>query len=383
MSEGAPPGKPRDLSDDLDLLEQLLSEEGVEVARDEHALRPRDASARVPLSFSQEMLWLLDQASPGLTAYNNAVARRISGALDLSALERSLSAIAARHEVLRTRFGLVDGEPSQLVDPPAPIRVDHVDLSGGPDGEREEALQSELRARARRPFNLANEHLFRVTLIRMSPTDHVLLIETHHAISDGWSQGLIMRELAAFYRAERRGTAPDLPALRFQFGDYAIWQRATLQGERLENLLSFWRTQLDGAREPLALPTDFPPQAPPSFAGAGLGADISPESLARIKAFGREHDATLYMILLASYATVLHRYTGRMQVLIGSGIANRPEHGTESLIGYFNNTLVQRADFSGDPTFAELLARVQGERARHLRSSGGSAREAHPRAERG
>ncbi|MBV9878883.1 MAG: amino acid adenylation domain-containing protein [Gemmatirosa sp.] len=358
MSEWA--GKGMDLNDaDLGLLDQLLGEEGVEGGREEHGIRPRPAGARVPLSFSQELLWLLDQASPGLTAYNVSTARRLVGALDVQALERALTAVAARHEVLRTRFGVVDGEPSQIVDAPGAVPFNVVDLTALPADEREAEMSRVLRARARTPFDMAKEHLFRATLVKLAETDHALLVETHHAVCDGWSLGVIMREVAAFYRAERTGGEPGLTALAIQFGDYAAWQRDALQGERLERLLAFWRGQLGDATEPLALPTDYPAPATPTYAGARLTEPMTPELLAQVKALGREHDATLYMTLLAAYATVLHRYTGRRDVLIGSGIAGRTERETESMVGYFNNTLVQRADFTGDPTFAELLGRVR------------------------
>jgi amino acid adenylation domain-containing protein len=360
MSDGVRAGKGMQLSDlDLDVLEQLLSEEGVEGSVHEQPIRPRSASERVPLSFSQELLWLLDQASPGLTAYNLALSRRLVGPLDVAALERAINAMSARHELLRTRFAVVDGEPSQIVDPPSPVRFNFVDLSGQPADERDAELGRMLRARAQAPFDMAAEHLFRVTLARLTETDHVFLIETHHAICDGWSVGLIMREIAELYRADLAGATPNVPLLAIQFGDYAIWQRATLAGDRLAGLLDFWRRQLGDAKEPLDLPTDFPAPTTPSYAGASVGASLSPELLASIKAVGREHDATVYMTLLAAYATVLHRYTGREHVLIGSGVAGRSQHAIEPVIGYFNNTVVQRVDFDGDPTLAELLARVR------------------------
>lgn len=360
MTDSGQPGDGMDLSNvDLDLLEQLLSEEGIESGRGDHAIRPRAPGMRVPLSFSQELLWLLDQASPGLTAYNLSAAYRLLGPLDVAALERSIAAIVARHEVLRTRFGRVDGDPEQIVDAPGPVALTFLDLSHRAEGDADAAVTHELRQRTRTPFDLAREHLFRATLLQVAPASHVLLLETHHAVCDGWSLGIIMKELAELYGGDVRGTRIELAPLPFQFGDYAIWQRETLRGERLENLLSFWRAQLGDATEPLALPTDFPPPVPPTFAGARLGTTLSPELFASVKALARAHDATLYMTLLAAYATVLHRYTGRTNVLVGSGIAGRTEHATESLVGYFNNTLVQRADFAGDPTFAELLTRVR------------------------
>ena len=349
-----------DLSNvDLDLLEQLLSEEGIDAGRGDHAVRPRAPGTRVPLSFSQELLWLLDQASPGLTAYNLSAAYRLVGALDVGALQRSLAAIVERHEVLRTRFSGVGGEPEQVVDASGAFALTVLDLGDRPGTDRDAEITRELHTRTRTPFDLGKEHLFRATLVRIEPANHVLLLETHHAVCDGWSLGIIMKELGKLYQSDRRGTSAGLPPLPFQFGDYAIWQRDTLRGQRLDDLLSFWRTQLGDATEPLGLPTDFPPPVPPTFAGSRIGTTLSPDLFARVKAFGRTQDATLYMTLLAAYATVLHRYTGRANVLVGSGVAGRGEHATESLVGYFNNTLIQRVDFTDDPTFAELLARVR------------------------
>ncbi len=360
MSEGERIGKDLDLTNlDLDLLEQLLSEEGVSGAREVQGIRPRTPMARVPLSFSQELLWMLDQASPGLTAYNLATARRLIGPLDVPSLERSLTQIVARHESLRTHFGLVDGEPSQIIAAPGPVNFSFIELAADSAPEREAELERLLAARARTPFQLGNESLFRVAVVRRGPNDHIMLVETHHAVCDGWSIGLIMRELAQLYRANCRGIPTDLPPLAIQFGDYAIWQRETLQGQRLASLLEFWRGHLGDVTQPLALPTDFPSSPTPTFAGATVGRTMSSDLLGQVTALGREYDATLYMTLLAAYALVQHRYTGRTHVLIGSGAAGRSEHDTETMVGYLNNTLVQRVDFSGDPAFAELLTRVR------------------------
>jgi amino acid adenylation domain-containing protein len=340
-------------------LERLLAAEGVDGAIGQ-TITPRAAGAPTPASFSQELLWMLDRATPGLTAYNLPMARRLRGGLDVAALERALSAVAARHESLRTRFAEGDRHPVQVIDPPAPVVLRRVDLGSVPAGDREQRAVREVSERARLPIDLAHEPSFRITLLRLADDDHVLLIETHHIVADGWSMGIIFRELAAAYTAARAGHEPDFPPLPIQFGDVAVWERERLAGARLEELLSFWRTQLGAAAgEPLALPTDFARPSTPTFAGAVQGVLVPAAQLAALRQFGQSHQATLYMTLLAAYATVLHRYTGRADVLIGSGSAGRTLPETEGVVGYLNNTLVQRADFSGDPTFAELLGRVR------------------------
>ena len=338
--------------DDRDLLDALLTEEGADVAAYAPTIEVRPRPTRIPLSFSQELIWMLDRASPGLTAYNMPMARRLTGPLDAAALERALTAIVARHEVLRTRLPAREGEAEQVIDAPAPLALRMVDVSTHAAPEQE--AQRIVRERGRAPFDLAAEHMFRCTLVRMAPDDHVLLIETHHIAFDGWSGAVLFEELSALYEAQ---TA--LPPLRLQYADFAIWQREQLAGTRLAELMSYWRGQLGGAIEPLVLPTDHPRNASVTFAGARARTLLSPETLRELKALARRHDATLYMTLLAAYMTVLHRYTGRESLLVGSGSAGRTQVETEPLIGYFANTLIVRGDFSGDPTFAELLDRVR------------------------
>lgn len=358
MSKMFDAGQGMDLTgDDLGLLEELLAEAGVKLAASESAIRPGLRSARIPLSFSQELLWMLDRASPGMTAYKLPTVHRLLGELDVAALERSLTTIANRHEVLRTRFPAIDGEPAQVIDPPAPVRLTVIDLRSSADPTQD--AERTVRELAARPFDLANDHMFQPTLLRIADAENVLLVDTHHIVSDGWSCDVLFRELAVCYAAFRRGTEPALAPLPIQFADFAIWQRDYLSGDRLAALLEFWRTQLGDAAEPLDLPTDRPRVAAPGFAGARCTIVLPPALLAEVKALARQHDATLYMVMLAAYMTVLHRYSGSASVLVGSGSAGRTQTETERLIGYFNNTLVQRGDFGGDPTFGELLKQVR------------------------
>ncbi len=346
--------------DDLDLLDALLAEEGVAVEAQAAGIQAQARPAHIPLSFSQELLWLLDRATPGLTAYNMPLARRLTGRLDVDALGRALTFIASRHEILRTRLPASNGgEPEQVIDAPGPVTLNLIDITSTPPAAREAEATRIVRERARVPFDLANEHTFRCTLVHLGDDDHVLLVESHHIAFDGWSASVLLRELSAAYHAETRGAAASLPPLAVQYADFAIWQREQLAGDRLAELMQYWREQLTDAMEPLSLPTDRPRPTSPTFAGARSRLVLPAEMLAALKAFGQKHDATLYMTLLAAYMTVLHRYTGREQVLVGSGSAGRTHAETEPMIGYLANTLVQRGDFRGDPTFADLLGRVR------------------------
>jgi amino acid adenylation domain-containing protein len=346
-------------ADALAELDRLLAAEGIG-AESTSIVTPRDPAAPALASFSQELLWMLDRGSPGMTAYNLPVARRLRGPLDVPALERALSILVARHESLRTRFADGEGVPVQVIDPPASVAVRLADLSSLPADEREREAERVVGARARTPIDLAHEPAFRVTLVRLATDDHVLLIETHHIVVDGWSMGIIFRELSEAYAAARAGREAALPPLPIQFADFATWQRTRLAGERLNELLAFWRAQLGtAADEPLSLPTDFPRPTTPSFAGARQSVVLSGSLLAAVRRLAQANDATLYMTLLAAYATVLHRYTGRTDVLIGSGSAGRTLPETQGVVGYLNSTLVQRGDFSGDPSFGQLLGRVR------------------------
>ncbi len=346
-------------SPDQALLDQLLVEAGIESERAVPTLRARPRPGRLPLSFAQELLWLLDNASPGMTAYNMPVTRRITGPLDVAALQKSLDVVVGRHEVLRTRFTLVDDEPSLVVDAAQAANLERIDLRNVPLAERAARAEALVSERARRPFSLNYEHMFRPTLVRVANEEHILLLAMHHIVADGASLGVLFRDLAAWYRAFRAGEKAELPRLEFQYADYALWQRHTLAGERLNGLLAYWRAQLGEGTQPLELPTDYPRPAMPTFAGMQRSRVIEPQIADAFKYLARQHDATLYMFLLAVYATLLHRYTGRTIVLVGSNIAGRMESGVENLIGYFNNTLAMRADFSGDPPFSELLERVR------------------------
>ncbi|HEX2191091.1 MAG TPA: condensation domain-containing protein, partial [Longimicrobiaceae bacterium] len=281
------------------------------------------------------------------------------GALDPGALERALAEIVTRHESLRTRFGVVDGEPAQLVDPPGPFAVPLADLAAlAPD--RREAEARRLSAReGRAPFDLERGPLLRARLLRLAGDEHVLLLTLHHIVSDGWSTGVLLRELSALYRAFLRGEPSPLPELPIQYGDYAVWQREELAGAVLEEQAAFWRRELEGAPPALDLPTDR--SRPPTRGGPGAkhAVAVPPDTAARLAALGREQGATLFMTLLAASALLLGRYADQEEVVLGTPIAGRTQEELEGLIGFFVNTLAVRVDLSGDPPFTELLGRVR------------------------
>ena len=338
------------------LLEQLLAEEGLDAAA-EQAIPPRDRTTPAPLSYAQEVLWLLDRATPGLTAYNTPLARRIRGDIDVPALERALSALVARHEALRTVFTANgDGAVQDVLDE-ARVKVAVHDVSNLPAEQREVAAIAALRKVADTPFDLAKEPGFRASLARLAPDDHILLLLTHHIVSDAWSYGVIFRELGELYDAERRGASPDLPPATLHFGDYAAWQRETLRGDALEAGLGYWRERL--AELPvLELPTVHARPVSQGFAGARKTAVLPRELHAGIRALAQRAGATTYMALLAAYATVLRRYSGQDDIVVGSAVAGRTSREMEEMVGYFSQALPMRVRFGGDPAVSELLSRV-------------------------
>ncbi len=312
-----------------------------------------------PTSFAQELLWLLDRATPGMTAYNMPRARRLRGALDESALRRALDALVARHEILRTTYGERDGEPVQLVAAERAARLVVEDLSALPSGDRAAPLLDGLRREAQTPFDLTTDLLLRASLFRLAPDESVLLLTTHHIASDGWSGEVMFRELFALYEAARAGVDAGLSALPIQYADFAAWQRETLAGPRFDELLTFWREQMQGSIPVLTLPTDRarPPQ--PGFEGASVGLSLAPELVAALRALGQHQGASLYMVLLAAYQAVLHRWSGQDDIVVGSPMAGRDREETQGLIGYFANILALRSRFADDPGFATLVARVR------------------------
>ncbi len=319
---------------------------------------PRDQP--LPLSFAQQRLWFLDQLEPGSASYNLPEAVRLTGALNVGALERALNEIVRRHEALRTTFTLTaDGRPLQVIAPALTLALAVTDLSALPAPQREAEATRLATAEAQRPFDLAAGPLVRAGLLRLAAAEHILLLTLHHIVGDDWSSSVLTQELAALYDAFSHGRPSPLPDLRLQYADFAAWQRGWLQGEVLETQLGYWRRQLAGAPPVLELPTDRPRPAVQTFNGAYQSFTL-PASLTRqLKAFTQREGATLFMTLLAAFAALVQRYSGQTDFTIGTPIANRNRADIEGLIGFFVNTLVLRADLSGAPSFRQLLQRVR------------------------
>jgi amino acid adenylation domain-containing protein len=320
---------------------------------------PVERGGPLPLSFAQERLWFIDRLEPGSASYNISMARRLGGALDVAALERALGEIVRRHEALRTTFREVDGSPVQVIAPFGGFTLRLDDLSGLPDADPEVEVRRRVNEEAVLPFDLAAGPLFRAGLLRLGAEEHVLLLSMHHIVSDGWSMGVLFREMSALYAAYREGRESPLPALPVQYADYALWQREHLRGEMLERQLSYWRERLAGAPELLELPTDRPRPAMQTFRGAGERIELHGELLERLRALGRSEGATLYMVVLSAFQVLLSRYSGSEDIVVGSPMAGRTRTEVAGLIGFFVNTVVLRTDLSGNPGFREVLRRAR------------------------
>ncbi|HEU4559432.1 MAG TPA: amino acid adenylation domain-containing protein, partial [Longimicrobium sp.] len=340
------------------LLQRILRQKAAE-AREPDAIHPRGSDAPAPLSFAQERLWFLDRLEPGSATYNIPAALRLTGALDARALERALGEIVRRHEALRTVFAEVGGSPVQVTAPFDAFVLPVEDLSALGEADREAAVRGRADEEARRPFDLSAGPLFRTALLRLGADEHVLLLSMHHIVSDGWSMGVLNRELSALYEAYREGRESPLSELPVQYADYAVWQREQLAGDALDRQLSYWKEQLAGAPELLELPTDHPRPAVQTYRGATVPVELSPELLERLQTLGRSEGATLYMTLLGAFQVLLSKYGGGEDVVVGSDNAGRTHREVEGLIGFFINTLVLRTDLGGDPSFREVLGRVR------------------------
>ncbi|MFP4438854.1 MAG: amino acid adenylation domain-containing protein [Chloroflexaceae bacterium] len=317
---------------------------------------PRDGP--LPVSFSQQRLWFFDQESPGSSAYTIPVSLRLHGALDVAALEQALNLIVRRHEGLRTTFTSERGRPVAQVTPYAPVALARTDLTDLPPDEHDAALHQCMVNEIQPPFDLARP-LYRLRLIRVGPEEHLLLFTMHHIVSDGWSVGVLLRELERFYNGFARGETPEVADLPIQYADFAHWQREQLQGPALEHLLTYWRQQLAGAPPHLELPTDFPRPAVQTFAGAHQTLTLPAALVKQVEAMSRAAGATSFMTLLAVFKLLLARQSGQEDIVIGLPIAGRTRVETEGLIGFFINNLVLRTDLAGNPTFREVLQRVR------------------------
>jgi amino acid adenylation domain-containing protein len=320
---------------------------------------PRADRDGAPLSFAQERLWFIDRMEPGNATYNISLAHRLGGALDQAVLERALGEILRRHESLRTIFAEVDGSPVQVIAPFGGFTLPLDDLSGLPDADRDVEARRRVTEEARLPFDLTAGPLFRAGLLRLGEQDHLLLLSMHHIVSDGWSSGVLFRELSALYDAYSEGRESPLPELPVQYADYALWQREQLRGEALDRQLSYWRERLAGAPELLELPTDRPRPPVQTFRGTYERIELSAELLEELQALGRSEGVTLHAVVLAAFQVLLSKYNGSEDIVVGTPIAGRTRDEVAELIGFFVNTLVLRTDLGGDPSFREVLGRVR------------------------
>jgi len=319
----------------------------------------RDSPGPSRLSFGQLRQWFLQQLEPDNPVYNKAEILRLTGPLDRDALGRALDDLVARHEVLRTTYANLDIEPVQVVAEPRPVELPLIDLSCMTPEDQERDLLRHIDQQVQRPFDLTRDLMLRYVLFRLDTEEHVLLGMTHHIASDKWSSGIVNRELSALYAAHREGRPSPLPELPIQYADYATWQRDWFQGSTLEEQLAYWRAQLEGAPAVLNLPHDRPRPAEQTHQGGIVAGFLSPGRVDALRSFSKQHGATLFMTLLAAFNVLLHRYSGQSDILIGAPIAGRSWTETEGLIGLFINTLVLRTDFTGDPSFRELLGQVR------------------------
>jgi amino acid adenylation domain-containing protein len=312
-----------------------------------------------PLSFSQQRLWFIDQLAPGNAVYNIPMSFRLSGELNVRALERTLAEIIRRHEVLRTTFEARDGRPVQLVASAADFTLPLVELSELAPEERERRARELASEDAQAPFDLARGPLLRAALLRLAPREHVFLCTLHHIVSDAWSVGILVKEVAALYEAFAANRPSPLPELPIQYADFAVWQRRWLSGETLERHLEYWRRKLGGVPPVLRLEGGGTGPGAADFRGAARGFTLPGELSTALRALSRREGGTLFMTLLAAFAALLQRRSGQEDIVVGTDVANRNRVETEPLVGFFVNQLVLRADLSGDPTFRELLARVR------------------------
>jgi surfactin family lipopeptide synthetase A len=340
------------------LFEYLLEQEGIDTPQPQTIL-PRENPDQVPLSFGQERLWFLNQLEPHGASYNEPTAIRVTGPLDVTVLERCVHEIVRRHEALRTIFTIIAGEPVQVVRETMSLNLPVEDLRDLPEHEREAQVSKLATEEFQKPFDLAEGPLLRLKILRLAAQEHVLVLTMHHIISDGWSVGVLFRELGELYRAFSSGKPSPLPELPIQYADFALWQRRWMQGGVLEAHLAYWKAKLGGTLPMLELPTDHARSPVQTSHGARYYLSLPKPLSEGLKTLSQRQGVTLFMALLAAFQTLLYRYTGQDDLLVGSPSAGRNWPQTEGLIGCFLNTLVFRTDMSGNPSFRGLLARVR------------------------
>ena len=340
------------------LLEQKMRQKALNKNR-ESVIPRRENHESASLSFSQVRMWLLDRFEPGNPAYNRPTNIHLTGRLNVPILEQSLNEIVRRHEILRTSFPAVDGQPVQVISSTLTLTLPIVELSHLAESERESEVQRLATQEAQQSFNLSQLPLIRPILVRLSEKEHILLLTLHHIIFDGWSMGVLIKELAVLYEAFSTSNPSPFPELSIQYADFAEWQQQRLKGEALKSQLSYWKKQLGGNLPILELPTDRPRGAVQTFRGAKYSL-LLPQTLNKaLKELSQREGVTLFMTLLAAFQTLLYRYTGQDDMIVGTPIAGRDRTETEKLIGVFINTLVLRTQIQGNLTFQELLSQVR------------------------
>ena len=314
---------------------------------------------KIPLSFAQQRLWFLEQLQSGNSTYHIPTAVRLTGSLNAEVLQQVINTIIQRHEVLRTNFKTVDEELIQVISPSQELVINLINLQLIPKAEQEFKVKQIAIEEARKPFDLEEDLLLRVTLLELEQTEYVILLTMHHIISDGWSMEVLVKEIATLYAAFSQNLPSPLTPLEIQYADFAVWQRQWLQGKVLETQLGYWKQQLGGTLPVIQLPTDFPRSRVQSFRGDTVSFKLSSEISNKLKSIAKAKEATLFMTLLAGFKVLLYRYTGQADIIVGSPIANRNRAELEGLIGFFVNTLVLRTDLNQNPTFQEVLQRVR------------------------
>jgi amino acid adenylation domain-containing protein len=341
------------------LLQLLLEKKKLNLGRTEEPIVPVFRDSHLPLSFAQQRLWFLDQLKGANAIYNMPTALRMIGPLDPEALQQCVDRIVQRHEALRTTFQAAEGSAVQVIAEQSSIPIELVNLDELEESEQPHALQRLLNEEAERPFDLANDSLLRVTLLRLRDKEHVLLFTMHHIISDDWSMGIFVQEVTMLYEALTTDTPTDLPELPIQYADFSYWQRQWLQGEVLQTQVDYWKQQLDGASPLLELPTDRPRPSVQSSQGCQLEFSLPPELTEQLQRLSQKAGATLFMTLLSAFQVLMHRYSGQSDIVVGSPIANRNRREIEGLIGFFVNTLALRTQVDGQQSFEQLLQQVR------------------------
>jgi amino acid adenylation domain-containing protein len=319
----------------------------------------RKASDTLSLSLVQERLWFLHQLQPDIPLYNESSVFEVTGHLNSLILEKSINEIIKRHEILRTSFQVIDGQPTPVILPSLKFTLATVNLQDWSETEQEELVKQTITEHSSQPFDLTREPLLRGTLIQLTPQENVILLTMHHIISDGWSWRVFYQELAALYQAFYNNSASPLPEIPIQYADFALWQKQSLDNKTYQSQLAYWKQKLNNLPPILTLPTDNPRPAIQSFRGARASL-VLPDTLTNeLRFLSQKEGVTLFMLLLAAFKTLLYRYTGEIDLVVGTPIANRNQIETENLLGCFVNTLVLRTDISGNLNFRELLGRIR------------------------